>query len=85
MPHVKAEAEVVLLGFCFMDVTHTSAKRRTTHVTGFTNLLKDFSGYTWTTKMTERTLVQISEDFSLEMRINQCDIIDSDLFLRITC
>lgn len=31
--------------------------------------------------MTERTLVQISEDFLLEMRINQCDIIGSDLFL----
>lgn len=83
MPHVKTEAEVVLLGFCFMDVTHTSANRRTTQVTGFTYLLKDISGYTWTTKMTERTFIQISEDFSLEMRINQCDIIGSDLFLSV--
>lgn len=58
MAHVKTEAEVVLL--CFMDVTHTSAKRRTTQVTGFTYLLKDISGYT--TKVTELTFVQISED-----------------------
>lgn len=83
MAHVKTEAEVVLLGFCFMDVTHTSAKRRTTQVTGFAHLLKDISGYT--TEVTERTFVQISEEFSLEMRINQRDIIGSDVFLWMTC
>lgn len=33
--------------------------------------------------MTGRTLVQISEDFPLEMRISRCDIIGSDVFLSV--